>query len=179
MNEEIKEILECMRQYGSTTELALLDYITNLRQEINKLTAESTEWESKCYDLQQELEEEKRIEEADLKTIQRLEEENERQSKAQVILDDMLVNYKQENETRQQDINNLTYQLAKMKEENERLNEWKKDLLNENIGLENARKEAIELLELKQLRYLNEDDYRICTLDLQEVKDILQNGSDS
>ena len=25
-----------------------------LKQEINKLTAESTEWESKCYDLQQE-----------------------------------------------------------------------------------------------------------------------------
>lgn len=32
----------------------VLDYITNLQQEINKLTAESTEWESKCYDLQQE-----------------------------------------------------------------------------------------------------------------------------
>lgn len=32
----------------------LLDYITNLQQEINKLTAESTEWESKYYDLQQE-----------------------------------------------------------------------------------------------------------------------------
>lgn len=30
------------------------DYITNLQQEINKLTAESTEWESKYYDLQQE-----------------------------------------------------------------------------------------------------------------------------
>ena len=30
------------------------DYITNLQQEIDKLTAESTEWESKYYDLQQE-----------------------------------------------------------------------------------------------------------------------------
>ena len=32
----------------------LLDYITNLQEEVNKLTAESTEWESKCYDLQEE-----------------------------------------------------------------------------------------------------------------------------
>ena len=28
--------------------------ITNLQEEVNKLTAESTEWESKCYDLQEE-----------------------------------------------------------------------------------------------------------------------------
>jgi len=32
----------------------ILDYITNLQVEINKLTAESTEWESKCYNLQEE-----------------------------------------------------------------------------------------------------------------------------
>jgi len=32
----------------------VLDYITNLQVEINKLTAESTEWESKCYNLQEE-----------------------------------------------------------------------------------------------------------------------------
>lgn len=35
----------------------VLDYITNLQKEIEKLTAESTEWESKCYDLQKENEE--------------------------------------------------------------------------------------------------------------------------
>lgn len=29
--------------------------IKNLQEEVNKLTAESTEWESKCYDLQEEL----------------------------------------------------------------------------------------------------------------------------
>ena len=40
MNKEIKEILKCMKNYGSTTELALLDYITNLQQEIERLQQE-------------------------------------------------------------------------------------------------------------------------------------------
>ena len=60
MNDEIKEILRnCEKAineasgYNNTTD-KILDYITNLQQEINKLTAESTEWESKYYDLQQE-----------------------------------------------------------------------------------------------------------------------------
>lgn len=39
------------------------------------------------------------------------------------LLLDYITNLQQENETRQQDINNLTYQLAKMKKENERLKE--------------------------------------------------------
>ena len=39
-------------QFGIADEI--LDLITNLQEEINKLTAESTEWESKCYDLQKE-----------------------------------------------------------------------------------------------------------------------------
>lgn len=51
-----------------------------------------------------------------------------------------------------------------------------KDIQLELIDYKSRCEKAIELLELKQLRYLNEDDYRICTLDLQEVKDILQNG---
>lgn len=37
MSDEIKEILKCMKNYGSTTELALLDYITNLQQENEEL----------------------------------------------------------------------------------------------------------------------------------------------
>ena len=58
MNNEIKEIIDCLElALDSESYKTLLDYITNLQQEI---------------------EEEKRIEEADLKTIQRLEEENER-----------------------------------------------------------------------------------------------------
>lgn len=63
MNKEIKEIRDILFELqflGDDTQskvVKLHDYITNL---------------------QQELEEEKRIEEADLKTIQRLEEENKR-----------------------------------------------------------------------------------------------------
>lgn len=66
MKDEIKEILEEVKDltditiekgtYGISHKKwkLLLDYITNLQEEVNKLTAESTEWESKCYDLQKE-----------------------------------------------------------------------------------------------------------------------------
>ena len=65
MNNEIKENVEPTLEYlkicveddilfETTNCKALLDYITNLQEEINKLTAESTEWESKCYNLQEE-----------------------------------------------------------------------------------------------------------------------------
>lgn len=40
------------------------------------------------------------------------------------------------------------------------------DLLQENQKYKEAIDKAIERLESKQLRYLNEPDYRICTLDL-------------
>lgn len=69
MNNEIKEILNKLKdrdetyQFCKQYKLALNDWIyeahyllvhiTNLQQEINKLTTESTEWESKCYDLQE------------------------------------------------------------------------------------------------------------------------------
>ena len=81
MKEEIKEILEDVKRHLDYVEAtgqcsirdnemkAMYDYITNLQEEVNKLTAESTEWESKCYDLQEEI---------------------ERQSKAQVILDNQI-----------------------------------------------------------------------------------------
>ncbi len=63
MNNEIKEILDAWKNkkyilaytfnYDSAREQndKLLDYITNLQQEINKLTAESTKWESKYYEM--------------------------------------------------------------------------------------------------------------------------------
>lgn len=41
-----------------------------------------------------------------------------------------------------------------LKEENARLKEWKEDLLNENIELENIRKETIEYIK-KQEDYFN------------------------
>lgn len=61
--EEIKEILDKLDFNEWEVDLYkvpitwcelydIRDYITNLQQEINKLTAESTEWESKYYDLQ-------------------------------------------------------------------------------------------------------------------------------
>lgn len=40
----------------------------------------------------------------------------------------------------------LEQENKQLKEENERLKEWKEDLLNENIALENIRKEAIEYI---------------------------------
>jgi cell division protein FtsB len=76
MKDEIKEIirLNCeeeidVKYFAKDNSLVdttmdysqLLDYITNLQEEVNKLTAESTEWESKCYDLQEELKEYKMI----------------------------------------------------------------------------------------------------------------------
>lgn len=58
LNDEIKYWLEGLDELSFNK---VLDYITNLQQEINKLTAESTEWESKCYDLQQEKERKERL----------------------------------------------------------------------------------------------------------------------
>ena len=68
MKDEIKEILDKLKSLvydeyclefsvdyiDRKEEKILLDHITNLQKEINKLTAESTEWESKYYDLQEE-----------------------------------------------------------------------------------------------------------------------------
>lgn len=120
MTEEIKEILDRLeridhKEYSCGFEFAdsgsfdedcrcfeerkiMADYITNLQQEINKLTAESTEWESKYYDLQQEnknlkqdIENYVKITLHDRKEIERLQKENE---KLQITVN----NCKQENE---------------------------------------------------------------------------------
>lgn len=50
----------------------------------------------------------------------------------------------------------------------------KEKLYFENQQLKERINKAIEHLELKQIRYLNEPEYKICTLDLQEIKDILK-----
>ena len=79
MEDEIKEILDkpkiLMLSYGSYISLndyvKLKDYITNLKEEINKLTAESTEWESKFYDMQDNFHNAN-------EEIERLKEENKR-----------------------------------------------------------------------------------------------------
>ena len=133
MNDELKNILDEFMNFDFNSQSErmeineyerniLKDYITNLQQEIKEANDSITWWTNRFKaverdnkELKEELEEEKRIEEADLKTIQQLEEENE---------------------TRQQDINNLTYQLAKKKEENERLKGDNEFLKKEIIKLE-------------------------------------------
>ena len=104
MNEEIKEIFKEWKQFLSwcyenndkTVEIHrdkvkyIIDYITNLQQEIEKLNDDK-----RC----------------------------------------MLVQLYKANDYRD-----------KVKQENERLKEWKEDLLKENIELENIRKEAIEYI---------------------------------
>lgn len=67
MKDETKEILNKLLEYFKVSNIndfgyekdklisyeeaqILLDYITNLQEEVNKLTAESTEWESKYYE---------------------------------------------------------------------------------------------------------------------------------
>lgn len=84
-NDKIKEILDRLDYNEWEVDLYkvpitwcelydIRDYITKLEQAV-KDTKDSAD--DMLYELKQELEEEKRIEEADLKTIQRLEEENE------------------------------------------------------------------------------------------------------
>lgn len=206
MKDEIKEILDELESMFEISELEeqvnninkIRDCITNLQQEIektNKLLSiandEVVSYTNACIDLQQEikeandsitwwtnrfkaverdnrelkeeLEEEKRIEEADFKTIQRLEEENENNKKAINLFKD--------------DLANMTYQYAKEKDENERLKEWKEDLLKENIELENIRKEAFEYITNTIIPYGDEwhwDDSSIRDY-VVELLSILQN----
>ena len=185
MKDDIKEILEEMKSIIDTgkdrngikvdgygfhgKDLKLLyDCITNLQQEIKEANDSITWWTNRFKaverdnkELKEELEEEKRIEEADLKTIQQLEEENE---------------------TRQQDINNLTYQLAKMKEENERLKEEidrqskAQVILDDMLADYNYRIDrAIEYIQNNMQYDNNIDDNWVMTDDLLNI---LQNGSD-
>lgn len=63
----------------------------------------------------------------------------------------------------------------KLYQENERLKEWKEDLLSENIELENARKEAVEIL-----HNLNDTlPLDIILSEIDRAEYILQNGSNN
>jgi len=79
MKDEIKEILDNLKDIDKTSILKnndakiLLDYITNLQKQIEEYQKALDETMSEKIDLQEEI---------------------ERQSKAQVILDDMLADYK-------------------------------------------------------------------------------------
>lgn len=53
------------------------------------------------------------------------------------------------------------------------------DYATKNEQLENNRDKAIEKLVIKQLRYLNEPKYKLTTLDLEEIKNILKGDSDN
>ena len=61
--------------------------------------------------------------------------------------------------------------ITNLQQENERLKEWKKDLLNENIELENIRKEAIE--------YIENPRHEMSVLTYQNLLKILQNGGEN
>ena len=127
MNDEIKEINITfpgqILDYVDTKEhlLTFFNYITNLQQQLHQASLDIQElterdikcpsWCDKLTNLQQEI-----------KHISK-------------VRDEIIEKYndlQQENETRQQDINNLTYQLAKMKEENE-YNDYCNKKLREKI----------------------------------------------
>jgi len=81
----------------------------------------------------------------------------------------------------QQKYDEADYDRHKLFEENERLKEWKEDLLKENIELENIRKEAIEYIKdncsyEEDTKYCYDD---LCSSDVNNLLNILQNGSDS
>ena len=90
----------------------------------------------------------------------------------QQTLDETVDSYTEEYNLRKE----LDLKLYILQEENERLKEWKEDLLNENIELENIRKEAIEKIESVQIIGLRSGKTLISTL-LNEVEDILE-GAD-
>ena len=73
-----------------------------------------------------------------------------------------------------EEIKGYQKEIAKLKQENKQLKEKCEFEIKCNIEFADRIDKAIEHLELKQMRYLNEPDYRICTLDLEEIKDILK-----
>lgn len=100
------------------------------------------------------------------------------------ILWNYITNLQQENEIRQQDINNLTYQLAKEKEENERLKDsidwWKDRFFGQQEYDDSHRITAIEYKKridkaIQLYQTCKEEDW--CTLPIDMVN-ILQNGSE-
>ena len=86
---------------------------------------------------------------------------------------DYITNLQQAVKDTKDTADNMLYEL---KQENERLKEWKEDLLKENIELENIRKEAIEYIE-KEIYYCLSSGDNI-NIYLDRLLNILQNGSD-
>lgn len=90
---------------------------------------------------------------------------------------DYITNLQQENETRQQDINNLTYQLAKIKQENERLKEYYELMVQfneKNLDRFCDYKSRCE----KAIEYIENPRHEMSVLTYQNLLNILQNGSD-
>ena len=150
MNKEIKEILDKLKDDGWYDELDLtgdkwielkqtetkqiLDYITDLQQEIKEANDSITWWTNRF-----------RSVERDNKEL--------KQTETKQILD----------------------YITNLQQENERLKEWKEDLLKENIELEDIRKEAIEYIKRQQVIFANYDIVIENQLDI--LLNILQ-GSD-
>lgn len=68
----------------------------------------------------------------------------------------------------------LYKQSYRLRQENQQLKEEIKGYQQMYFDKVMIINKAIEHLELKQIRYLNEPEYRICSIDLQEIKDILK-----
>ena len=168
MNDEIKEILDNFEKYEARYKLhnetqfiithreieSLLDYITNLQQENERLKEQINQYEEP---------------------------------------DDMTLFYMWLDAKAKDKMKQFENQIIMLKQENERLKEWKKDLLNENIELENIRKEAIEFIKEKisstrgvinDYMYHKEHNKHLIELlneDIEMYKNelnILQNGGD-
>ena len=173
MNDEIKEILNKWKCYIELTKKfttneyemlrvedidKILDYITNLQQEIEKLNDDKRGMLVQLYKANDNRD--------------KVKQENERlkEDYAKIVNDNCdYLKLEQENEIRQQDINNLTYQLAKIKEENERL---KEEILNKEIAQEKAILKIIGLYS-----YADNEEYvdNYC----KDLLNILQNGSEN
>ena len=87
---------------------------------------------------------------------------------------DKMKELEEENEILKENNSDMQEEMARVWEENERLKEWKKDLLNENIELENIRKEAIEYID-KQTSLFDKCYFS----GFKDLLNILQNGSEN
>ena len=103
---------------------------------------------------------------------------------------DYITNLQQENERLKLELSGYREAILRddkllgLQQENERLKEWKKDLLNENIELENIRKETIEYIKYRKEEYDNAGTTRLginfqhYNKLINDLLNILQNGSE-
>ena len=157
MSNEIKEILEYYRKYMSIKDCIKLskieDYITNLQQKVEQY--ENPDDLTLFYMWLDEKAKDK---------MKHLQQENERLKK-KLDCKERLTKIMPEN---------TEFIILSKADYDRQENEIELALIDYKSRVE----KADELLELKQLRYLNEPEYRICTLDLQEVRNILQGDKD-